>query len=282
MNALLKLAELLYRGTNRVRRDLYRRGVLKSKRLPRPVISVGNIAIGGSGKTPAVIAIARFLDSRQYRVAVLSRGYGRHDTVEGVLDELDPERWGDEPVVIKTHVPNADVIIGRDRYRNALQFLAQKSCDVFVLDDGFQHLQLARDLDIVIEAPSATWFREGSSALQSADVVLPRAIRPSGLEALRGHAVFAFAGLADNEQFFEMLRHAEIELTAVRAFPDHHRYSPLEMEAIREAATFSGADTIVTTEKDAVKIADPGIVAVPIEFDIPDPVLRRILDTISR
>lgn len=282
MNELLKPAELLYRGINRVRRDLYRRGVLQSKRLPRPVISVGNIAIGGSGKTPAVIAIARFLDSRQYRVAVLTRGYGRHDRVEGVLDELDPERWGDEPVIIKTHVPNADVIVGRDRYQNALQFLAQKSCDVFVLDDGFQHLQLARDLDIVIDAPGATWFREGRSALQSADVVLPRAIRPAGLDALRGRHLFAFAGLADNEQFFEMLRRAEIELTAVRSFPDHHRYSSLDLEAIRDAANSSGADTIVTTEKDAVKIADPGIVAVRIEFDIPDPVLRRILDTISR
>jgi tetraacyldisaccharide 4'-kinase len=282
VRALLKPAELAYRGINRIRRTLYRRGLLKAKRLPRPVISVGNLAIGGSGKTPAVIAIAEFLASRQYRVAILTRGYGRHDRVEGVLDELDPERWGDEPVVIKTHAPNADVIVGRHRYLNAVQFLAVKSCDAFLLDDGFQHLQLARDLDIVIDAPDAPWLREGRSALRDADVVLPRAIRPVGLDALRGRRVFAFAGLADNEQFFQMLRRGEIDLVHTMTFPDHHRYTALQLQGIRDEAEEAGAETIVTTEKDAVKIADPGIVAVRIEFDIPEPVLRRILDTISR
>ncbi len=282
MSLFLKPAELLYRGINRARRALYRRGLLQANRLPRPVISVGNLAVGGSGKTPAVIAIAQYLAARRYSVAILSRGHGRRDRMEGLMEELDPERWGDEPVLIKTHAPNADVIVGRHRYLNALRFLAQKSCDAFLLDDGFQHLQLARDLDIVIDSPGASWLREGRPALRFADIVLPRAIRPVGLEPLRGRSVFAFAGLADNEQFFAMLRRAEIDLAGVMAFPDHHPYTALEVEGIKEAAGIAGAETIVTTEKDAVKIADPGIVAVRIEFDIPDPVLRQILDTISR
>src|SRR5205085_7990955 len=97
---LLKPAELLYRGINRLRRALYRQGILKAKRLPRPVISVGNIAIGGAGKTPAVIAVARFLAARGNKVCVLTRGYGRPGE-GGRVEALDAARYGDEPVVIK-------------------------------------------------------------------------------------------------------------------------------------------------------------------------------------
>src|SRR4029077_19855105 len=111
---LLKPAELLYRGVNRVRRSLYRRGVLRSKRLPVPVISVGNIAMGGGGKTPTVIAIARALSERGMRVGVLTRGYGRSGA-GGVVDAPDAARFGDEPVLIKKSAPNVDVIVGANR-----------------------------------------------------------------------------------------------------------------------------------------------------------------------
>ena len=275
MNALLKPAELLYRGVNRTRRALYRSAVLKAKRLPKPVISIGNIAIGGSGKTPAVIAVARVLADRGYRVAVLTRGFGRSGTAEGVVDSNDPGRWGDEPIVIKKSVPNLDVIVGANRYHNAIHH----SCDVFVLDDGFQHLQLARDLDIVIDAP-ARWYREGRSALRDADVVIPRTIRPAGLDRLHGKRVFAFSGLADNEQFFDMLRSNGVHVVGTRGFRDHHRYTAGDVASIKTAA--AGADLIVTTEKDAVKIDDPAITAVAIEFELPQSAVDRILETVSR
>ncbi len=267
MTVLLKPAELAYRGVNRLRRAMYRAGVLKPKRLPKPVISIGNIAIGGAGKTPAVIAICRFLERRGRRVAVLTRGYGASGT--GEVTALDPERFGDEPVLIKKSTEQTTVIVGANRYENALHF----NCDVFVLDDAFQHLQLHRDLDIVIDAPAA-FYREGRSALRDADLVVPRRLRLQEPDAIRGRKVFAFAGLANNNQFFDSLRAEGIEVIATRGFPDHHRYTAADLSQIRDAAR--GADAIVTTEKDAVKIRDGGIIAVPAEFIFDDDVLRRV------
>ena len=273
MNAAVRAAELLYRGVNRARRALYRAGVLRAKRLSRPVISIGNIAAGGAGKTPAVIAVVRFLESRGLRVAVLTRGYGRADpSVSGPVTSLDAVKYGDEPVLIKKHT-NADVIVGSNRYGNAHTIDA----DVFVLDDGFQHLQLHRDLDVVIDAP-AQFHREGRSALKHADVVIPRRLRTVIPDALRGKRVFAFAGLADNEQFFASLREAGLNVAGTRGFPDHHCYSA--DDAARLARDANGA-TLVTTEKDAVKIDDANVVAVGAEFSIEPKVLETIANAVT-
>ena len=141
----LKPIELAWRAVNRVRRALYRFRILLPARLPRPVISVGNLAAGGAGKTPAVIAIARHLMRKGFRVAVLTRGYGKASQEGGVVDRLDPLQFGDEPVLIKMSIPDVHVIVGRNRYQKANQFLDTNDCDVFLLDDGFQHLQLGRD-----------------------------------------------------------------------------------------------------------------------------------------
>lgn len=267
MNPLLKAAELPYRLVNRLRRWLYRTGFLRAKRLPHPVISVGNLAAGGAGKTPAVIAIARELTRRGLHVAVLTRGYGRSGAGGPVIG-LDPARFGDEPVLIKKSVPEVDVIVGKNRYANGLSI----NCDTYLLDDGFQHLQLHRDLDIVVAASPDGFQREGASALRDADIVLARKIRPLNLGALRGRRVFAFSGLADNAQFFRMLLDAGVELVGTRGFPDHHRYTAADLAGLRAA----GADALVTTEKDAVKLADRDIIAIGIEFDIDHSVLDRI------
>jgi tetraacyldisaccharide 4'-kinase len=272
MRALLKPFELLYRGVNRLYRALYRRGVLKPKRLPKPVISVGNIAVGGAGKTPAVIAIGRFLIERGWRVAVLTRGYGRSECEEGPLTELDAERFGDEPVLIKRHLENADVIVGRNRYENGLHV----NCDVYLLDDGFQHLRLHRDADVVVAAPNARWYREGRSALSDADVILPRNLRLMIPDELHHQRLFAFSGLADNEQFFQSLRDRGVELAGTRGFPDHHRYSEADLEAIRKAARDVQAARIVTTEKDAVKLAAHDMIPIPAEMVIERETLERI------
>jgi tetraacyldisaccharide 4'-kinase len=258
-----------YRALNRARRALYRRGILKAKKLHRPVISIGNLAAGGTGKTPAVIAICRFLGSHGLRVAVLTRGYGRGDrNYSGIVDSLDAAKYGDEPVLIKRST-TAAVFVGSERYENGHQY----ECDVFVLDDGFQHLQLHRDLDIVIDAP-ARFYREGRSALEDADLVVPRRLVLHVPEQLRGQRVFAFAGLADNTQFFASLAEAGVEVAGSRSFPDHHRYTAADLESIRRDAR--GA-TIVTTEKDAVKIDDRSIVAIGAEFVMPDEVLNEVL-----
>ena len=269
MSWLLGPFELLYRAINRIRRSLYRRGLLKAKRLAVPVISVGGIAAGGSGKTPAVIAIAGALSQQGFRVGVLTRGY-RRSGGGGVIETLDPERYGDEPVLIKKRLPGVEVIVGSNRYDNAIR----EEVDVFILDDGFQHLQLHRDLDIVIDNPALGFKREGRSALQYADLVLPRNLQPALPESLRQKRLFAFAGLADTRQFFDALGS---QLAGSRSFPDHHRYSAADVDDIKRAARKAGADAIVTTEKDAVKIDDREIVPIPADFVIDPAQLKRIL-----
>lgn len=274
MRWLLKPAELLLRGVNRLRRSLYRAGILHGRRLPVPVISVGGIAAGGSGKTPATIAIARALADRGLRVGVLTRGY-RRSGQGGVVEALDPDRFGDEPVLIKKRVPEARVIVGKNRYDNAIRELV----DIFILDDGFQHLQLHRDLDVVIDRDDPSFLREGRSALRDADVVLPRRMCPVIPGSLRGKRLFAFAGLADNDQFFRSL---DLPLTGTLSFPDHHRYTSADIEAVKRAARDAGAEAIVTTEKDAVKIDDPAIVAIPAEMVIDAAAMERIVAVAAR
>jgi tetraacyldisaccharide 4'-kinase len=272
---LLKPLEFLWRGVNRVRRALYRRGVLKRKRLPRPVISVGNLAAGGAGKTPAVITIARHLEKRGFRVAVLTRGYGRAGNVSGLVTSLDAKTFGDEPVLLKSKLQNVHVILGSKRYENAARFLSENECDLFILDDGFQHLQLARDVDVVIDTPSGV-MREGRSAIADADFVIQRRLRIVVPEELTGRRVFAFAGLADNEQFFASLRATGVNVIGTRSFRDHHRYTAADIAAVKGAAQTVGAEAIVTTEKDAVKIDDRDIIAIAAEMIIDPEILERI------
>jgi tetraacyldisaccharide 4'-kinase len=259
----------MWHAVNRANRALYRRGIRKAKRLPKPVISIGNIAAGGAGKTPCVIAVAKYLAARGLRVCILTRGYGRSGA-GGEVNALDAARFGDEPVLIKKSVPEAIVVAGKNRYGNGLWV----NCDVYLLDDGFQHLQLHRDLDVVIDVPDARYHREGRGALKDADVVIPRRIRPENVAALRGQKVFAFAGLANNEQFFAMLRENGVELIGTHGFPDHHDYGSDDASLIERLAR--GADRIVTTEKDAVKLPGRDMIAVAIEFVIDDAVLGRI------
>ncbi|MEA2414768.1 MAG: tetraacyldisaccharide 4-kinase [Thermoanaerobaculia bacterium] len=275
MTIFLKPFELLWRGVNRVRRALYRRGILKSKRLPRPVISIGNLAAGGAGKTPAVITIARYLEKRGFRVAVLTRGYGRAGNASGVVTSLDAAKFGDEPVLLKSKLKNIDVIVGSKRYQNAIQFLSSNECDLFILDDGFQHLQLARDVDVVIDSGRGV-IREGRSALADADFVIQRHLRLVVPDALTNRRVFAFAGLANNEQFFASLRENGLDVIGTRSFRDHHRYTAGDIAAIKDAARTAGAEAIVTTEKDAVKINDRDIIAIAAEMIIEPEILERI------
>jgi tetraacyldisaccharide 4'-kinase len=172
----------------RLRAGAFRLGLMRSYRLPCPVISVGNITLGGTGKTPTVAWIADYLMRRGKRVAVLSRGYGGSARGElrvvsdGTSLLLPPEVAGDEPCLLAAKLPGLQVVIGADRYQAGLRALAELKPDLVVLDDGFQHLRLRRDLNILLldagKPFAAGWtlpgglLREPVSAAGRADLVV--------------------------------------------------------------------------------------------------------------
>lgn len=156
LGTLLHLLSLLYGFAMRVRSALYRAGVLAVRKLPCTVVSVGNITMGGTGKTPAVISIANLLRDRGRSPAVVSRGYGRareRDLLmvsDGTRRLEGPATGGDEPVLIAERTPGVPVFVGADRFRSGMMALDQAHPDVIVLDDGYQHMRLARDLNIAL------------------------------------------------------------------------------------------------------------------------------------
>lgn len=291
----------LYAFALRFRAGLYRYGVLKTKRLPRPVVSIGNITVGGTGKTPVTAYIARFLLARGCKVAVLSRGYGGSlegqtcVVSDGATIMLSAAECGDEPYLLAAKVPGLMVVIGTDRYAAGQMAMQQLFPDIFLLDDGFQHLRLHRDLNILLQDFSrpvgngwtlpAGILREPSTAAGRADLViftrapegaaigrnpgappsclsshtivdlLPLGSRsPVPFSRCSGHTLLAFAGIADPDSFFEGLRRQGLNLVQTLPFPDHVVYDRERCGEIAEAMRTSGADFLVTTEKDGVKL----------------------------
>lgn len=175
----------LYRGAVTARIGAYRRGWLASSRLPAPVVSVGNLTLGGTGKTPTVIALVRDLVRRGRHPAVLTRGYGRTSSEPVVLVGPEPgvtvARAGDEPLELAARLPGVPVVVDADRVRGGVEAL-RRGADLLVLDDGFQHLKLVRDLDLVLVDAGDPWgggrlpprgrLREPVSGLGRADAVL--------------------------------------------------------------------------------------------------------------
>ncbi len=264
----------------------FRVGLRRPARVEGPrVVSVGNLAVGGSGKTPVTIFLARWAQRAGRQVAVLSRGYGRSS--RGVVDfsseALPPvELTGDEPRLIARRVPGVRVIVGADRVATARQ--AAKSGVTFViLDDGFQHRRLARDVDVVVVGgegngrllPSGP-LREPRSALARAHVVwspqpttsldtkmvtarhtvmgvVARDGSLTPVDALRHAPVVAVAGIARPERFAASLESLGAKVVERFFFPDHHPFSPVELEQVRQAASRHAAQ-VVTTEKDLERV----------------------------
>lgn len=331
----LRPVSSLYGLLAAARNRLYDRGVLRAHRLPVPVISVGNLTAGGTGKTPLTIHLARMLLDAGAKPLVLSRGYGSEGKGTRIVSDgervlLGPAHGGDEPVLIARSVPGLPVVVDPDRVRGGLFAARRFSPSVLLLDDGYQHRRLARDLDIVLldavdpfgryaMLPSGL-LREPFSGLARADLfVVTHAPESERLETLRtvvrryntrapillarhradalvplahgesgagllplstidGAAVYAFCAIGNPEGFRATLIDAGARLTGFRAFHDHHPFSADEMaQVVREAARTQA--TIVTTEKDAVRIPEtPGglpLLALRIRMDVePEAELR--------
>jgi len=301
---LLWALSVLYAGAMSLRASFYARGWIKQKRLQGSVISIGNLTVGGTGKTPMVIWLAERFLSEGKRVAVLSRGYrGQGNT-------------SDEIELMKSRLQGRVVFgVGKDRYAEGKRL--ESGVDVFIMDDGFQHLALGRDLDIVLVDATrplvrewvlpAGRLRESCSAINRADVVIftrteesvkalpvipkvPRmTIYPAKMSLIgfREHRpearvqgscvepVFAFAGIGNPDAFFANLKRWNVRVVGRRTFRDHHCYTNREIEGLSAAARRAGARALMTTEKDAQNIGSVVVPDLPLQIavismEIPD------------
>ncbi len=266
-----------------------------------PVVAIGNLTLGGTGKTPMVEWVARWYRSRNLRVAILSRGYG------------GSEGLNDEGRVLEENLPNVPHLQNADRVGLARIAVEELDSQVLVLDDGFQHRRLARDLDIVLvdalepfgaghllprgllREPIRSLRRAGVVVLSRADLVdgtrraairdearrragpllwvearhAPRDLMREGapaepLERLAGTRVAAFCGIGNPEGFRRTLASLGVSPLAFRAFPDHHAYSREDVSDLAEWAKTAGAELVLTTQKDSVKLRVPGLGSVPL------------------
>jgi tetraacyldisaccharide 4'-kinase len=285
MKALLPFSPL-YGGVVALRNLLYDRGVLEARRLDRPVVSVGNIRAGGTGKTPFIIKLGQMLQERGIAFDVLSRGYRRDNekSIKLVDPKGSPAEFGDEPLVIARAL-GVPVMVGADRY--AAGKMAEKMFAemrpahggkwIHLLDDGFQHRRLHRDFDIVLVSATdaadallpAGRLREPWSSLRRASALVltddtdpaqvpadkpvwraRRKLAPGDLPA----RPIAFCGIARPEGFFEDLKRSGIEAAGTVSFEDHHRYIEADVQRLRILREQKSASGFVTTEKDLINL----------------------------
>jgi tetraacyldisaccharide 4'-kinase len=296
MRVLLWPLSVLYGAYVRIRAALYAKGWVQQKRLRAKVISVGNLTVGGTGKTPMVLWLAQKFLAEGKHVAILSRGYrgsaGTSDEIKLMKHRLQ-ER--------------VSFGVGIDRFAEGCRIEEQQSIDVFLLDDGFQHLSLARDLDIVMLDGSQKlkdqWLlpsgvlREPISACRRADfLVVTRKTERPDLDAADAHAstifyaqtrllgfrrygghsgidplseishgpFFAFCGIGNPQAFFDDLSRWEVPIAGESVFRDHHQYKEADLRRLERAAQRAGAIAFVTTEKDAENMGQGRSTAIPI------------------
>jgi tetraacyldisaccharide 4'-kinase len=288
----LRLACLPYGLAVRLRNVCYQRGWWRSRRAPVPVVSVGNLTVGGTGKTPCVEFVARFYRGLGRRVTVLSRGYGGGGG------------RNDEALVLEENLPDVPHLQGADRVASAQTAVEELEAEILVLDDGFQHRRLARDLDVVLIDATDPWgqgyllprglLREPPSSLRRASIVVltrcdqvgpgeKEALRQqvtrlapgvpvvetrhqpvdlvnsdgetAALDVLRGRPVAAFCGIGNPDAFRRTLADQGATVSAFRTYADHHAYGRADVEELHGWAHGLGEGTpVVTTQKDLVKL----------------------------
>ena len=311
---------MLYGAIINARNALYEKGLLKSFSLGVPTISIGNITVGGTGKTPFVAFVAEILAEHGEKVCILTRGYGRENAKQRVLVSdgetilAEAKKAGDEPFELANKLLGKAIVVADANRVSAGNWAREKfGVTAFVLDDAFQHRQAKRDLDIVLVdatnpfgngklLPFGT-LREPLENLQRADaIVISRANLANALDNLKSRIskinpscpIFvsenkvanlvnlkefhiertknkgqktkdkslAFCGLGNPNNFFEQLRREHFDLVSTETFPDHHFYTPKDIVKIEKKATENGAEMLLTTAKDAVKLKD-------LDFNLP-------------
>lgn len=284
----------------RARNALYDRGALRARRLRGPTISVGNLSVGGAGKTPFVIMLGQQLQARGIQFDVLSRGYGRSSRGVAFVDPQGLARdFGDEPLLIARRL-GVPVVVGEDRYAAGLAVEQKFGVRMHLLDDGFQHRALARDFDIVLVTGDdlhdrllpAGRLREPLASVRRADaLVLSSGVKPGDLPLLGQRLVWrtkrdivlrdppptpvAFCAIARPKQFFLQLRFAGCEPAAEAAYRDHHAYTENDIRDLLQLRERCQAGGFITTEKDAINLG--GLAArlqplcvVPVKMELVD------------
>ncbi len=317
---LLRLLTPLYRLGVQTRLRLYRSGILRTHRLPHPVVSVGNLTTGGTGKTPLVMYLADALKRAGVHPAVLTRGYkGTAEKTGALVSDgsrilLRPEQSGDEAYLMASKLEGVPIAVGRTRHQSArlIPGFAVDRKLVFLLDDGYQHLQIERDLNILVLDATDPFgggkllprgrLREPFSAMARADlIVVTRAHLPFEQEELETQIrlrnrlakisyfyhdavaiveirtgqkapvrhlfqkkVVAFSGIGNPEVFLKDLAHYQMKVVQQFSFRDHHQFTDDDLAGIGQAARSLGADAILTTEKDAVRLPPRSGVSSPL------------------
>jgi len=300
----------LYGAAASWRRRWYLHDPSRRRQLRQPVISIGNLSVGGSGKTPITAVVARLLIKRGERPSILSQGYRRprpQDGVtivsDGVEIRADFETAGDEPLMLARMLPGASVLVGSSRYLSGRLAEEKLGATVHLLDDGFQHVELARDVDLLVASEvdlhdsllPAGRLREPLLAAAHADAALveagyeaeadrigralgvasvfrvERTLGPPRLTATgdtivvpTDEPVFGLAGIARPERFFTGLASAGWRVVGTMTFRDHHAYTDRDIQRVTAAARSMGAAIIMTTEKDAVRLSRRQVGLLPI------------------
>ena len=293
----------------RARNALYDRRSVHARRLQGPVVSVGNLSVGGAGKTPFVMLLGDLLTARGVKFDILSRGYGRKK--RGV-SQVDPggssQDFGDEPLLLARRL-GVPVIVGEDRYEAGLFAEKHFGAQLHLLDDGFQHRALARDFDIVLVTPEDARdrllptgrLREPLTSLSRADaVVLASGASPESFpldgkliwRVRRGISLtdvparpIVFCGIARPQNFLLQLRTAGVEPVAQALYRDHHAYTERDIQDLLKLRQRSDGEGFVTTEKDAINLggylqALHPLAVIPVKMELVD--AANAVDTMLR